>query len=543
MYTRSIRVPAAWGLALAMTTAGVVVAQAPAGSDGPTTASRLVIAIPDDPGAPLNIWTSSQAFDPLIDLVYDKLMGPSPYVEVPRPMLAESVTQVDPRTWDVTVRDDIAWHDGVPFTADDVAFTLAYYRDGIANRYTHHTNDTPAIASVEPLGERTLRLACADPCPELGTVTLADLPILPRHVWESVTEPATHAGLPVGTGPYRLVEYVQDQYLRFVANPDHALGAPTVDELLVTVVRDQDATFAALVTGEVDVAARPVPPEQVDTLAGRDGIGVMWTHPLTAVLVRLNYERPPLDQPRFREALSRAIDRQALVDVVLLGRGRPSDRGYPHPDSGWTDPSLATPYDPATAMTLLDEMGYLDTDGDGVREMAGTPIGLDILANAAEPARVRAAQLLVAQLAAVGIGLRVRTVDAGAIRSTFGSRDFDLVLDQGHAHELADPDQFVMSSRSGLTWSARLPYPEWDPLVAAWRQTTDLEARRSAGFALQALFNRQPTAIALWYPDEAWAYRTGAYDAWAETRGYGIVNKWSFLPPETRVGMIVDTTD
>lgn len=542
MYT-TIRGPIVLGLVLWVAAAGAVVAQVDPQPSGPRTASTLTLAIPDDPGSPLNIWTSNQAFDPLIDLVYDKLLGPSPYVDEPQPLLAESVTPIDPSTWDVRVRDGITWQDGVPFTVDDVVFTLEYYRDGIANRYTHHTNDTPDITSITALDSRTVRLGCGAPCPELASVTLADLPILPRHVWESVGEPATHTGLPVGTGPYALVEYVPGQYLRFEADPDRVLGTATVAELVVAIVKDQDAMFAALATGEIDVAARPVPPEQRTALAAREGIRVVDTQPLTAVLVRVNYERPPMDQPRFREALSRAIDRQALVDTVLLGHGRPGDKGYPHPDSTWSDPGLSTPHDPAEAMRLLDGLGHIDTDDDGVREAEAAPIVLSIQVDAAEPARVRAAQLLVGQLAAVGIGLTVEAVDAGTIRATFGSRDFDLVLDQGYAHELADPDQFIMSSRSGLAWSARLPYPEWDALVAAWRGTTDLASRRQAGFALQQLFNRQPTAIPLWYPDETWAFRPDAYDAWAETRGYGIVNKWSFLPPDIRAGKITGPID
>jgi len=110
-------------------------------------------------------------------------------------------------------------------------------------------------------------------------------------------------------------------------------------------------------------------------------------------------------------------------------------------------------------------------------------------------------------------------------------------IDQGFAHELADPDQFIESNRSGLAWRAGLAYPEWDRLVAAWEQTTDVEARRAATFDLEALFNRQPTIIPLWYPNESWAFRPDAYDGWSETRGYGIVNKWSFLPADARAGL------
>ncbi|OGO54011.1 MAG: hypothetical protein A2V85_12360 [Chloroflexi bacterium RBG_16_72_14] len=524
--------------------AGSPTATDPAATRGPVTAASLTIAIPDDPGSALNIYTANQQFDPLIDLVYDKLMGPSPYVDEPQPLLAESVTQVDPSTWDVTVRKGVSWQDGRPFTADDVKFTYEYFRDGIPNRYTHHTNDAPDIASIEATGDRTLRFHCSYPCPELGSVTFADLPILPRHVWESVTEPAKFTGLPIGTGPYRLTEHAGGQYLRFDANDAYFLGKPTVDQLVVTITKDQDATFAALSSGEIGIAARNVPPELIAGLAARPGIRVVSTTPLTSVMLRLNYERPPFTEPRFREALSLAIDRQALVDTILLGQGRPGTQGYPHPDSPWTNPDLSTPFDPGRAAALLDALGYTDTDGDGIRENAtGGPISLDLQVTASEPARIRAAELLVGQLNAVGIGLGVRTADAGTIRSLFGSRDFDMYIDQGFAHELADPDQFIESNRSGLAWRAGLAYPEWDRLVAAWEQTTDVEARRAATFDLEALFNRQPTIIPLWYPNESWAFRPDAYDGWSETRGYGIVNKWSFLPADARAGRIARTFD
>ena len=512
-------------------------------TSGPKTAASLTISIPDDPGSALNIWTSNQAFDPLVDLVYDKLLAPSPYVDNPQPALAESVTRVDPSTWDVTVRSGVTWQDGQPLTADDVKFTYEYFRDGVPNRYTHHTNDAPNIESIVVTGDRTLRFHCAYPCPELGSVTFADLPVLPRHIWGSVTQPARYAGLPIGTGPYRLVEYVAGQYLRFEANDSYFLGRPTVAELVFAIATDQDATFAALQRGEIGIAARNVPPELLTDLAARPGIKVVSTTPLTSVMVRLNYRRPPFDEPRFREAFSLAINRQALVDTILLGHGRPGTQGYPHPDSPWTNPDLATPYDPVRAGRLLDQLGYLDTNGDGIREGPGGPISVVVQVAASEPAQVRAAELLVGQLKAVGIALSVRTTDSGTIRSLFASRDFDLVIEQGFAHELADPDQFIESNRSGLAWSKDLPYPAWDTLVAAWKQTGDLTARKATLFELQALFNSQPTVIPLWYPDESWAFRPAAYDGWSETRGYGIVNKWSFLPPDARTGKIVQSFD
>lgn len=517
----------------------------PSGSatKGPSQAARLTVAIPDDPGAGLNIWTSNQAFDPLVDLVYDKLMAPSPYVDQPEPGLAESVTQDDPSTWTVKVRSGVTWQDGQPFTADDVKFTYEYYRDGVPNRYSHHTNDAPKIDTIDLVDPQTVRFHCAYPCPEMGRVTFADLPILPKHIWSSVTEPAKFAGLPVGTGPYQLVEYTPGQFLRFKANPSYFLGNPTVDELVATIVKDQNATFTALQTGEVDVAARSVPPELLDSVRKQDGIKIVQTAPLTEVLVRVNYERWPFTEPSFRRAFSLAIDRQALVSTVLLGHGRPGTDGYLHPDSPWTNGEVSSPFDLNQSRQLLDGLGFKDANGDGVREGTKGALSFTIQVAASEPARVRAAELLVDQLKAVGIGLTVKTVDPGALRGLTSSRDFDALIDQGFAHELADPDQFIESNRSGLDWSKKLPYPEWDALFTQWQQTTTLEDRLKVAFQCQVLFSQQPTAIPLWYPEENWAFRPSSYDAWAETRGYGIVNKWSLLPIDARGKKIVQEFD
>ena len=119
------------------------------------------------------------------------------------------------------------------------------------------------------------------------------------------------------------------------------------------------------------------------------------------------------------------------------------------------------------------------------------------------------------------------------------SRTFDLYIDEIGAHGVADPDQFIMSNRSGYLWKSGLPYPEWDALFDQWKQTTDIDSRKQVSFQMQDLFNRQPTSIALYYPEQNWAYRPAAYDQWAESRGFGIVHKWSFLPPAAREGTVL----
>ncbi len=487
------------------------------GESGSTTAERerLTIALPRD-GGPINIFAGGVS-DPLVELIYDKLLAPSPYVDGPAPWLAERVEQVDPVTWDVTIRDGVTWQDGESLDAEDVKFTFEYFVEAPTGRYTHHVSEVPEIAEVTITGDRSLRFTCAYPCPELGPITLADLPIIPEHVWRGVTEPTTRSDLPIGSGPYRLVEYSPTAY-RFEAYEAYFAGPPRVAELIMPVIPDPSTAFTALRSGEIDAVARPLPPELLDVFGSDDGLGVITAAPLQFDELRLNFQRPPFDDPQVRRALSLAIDRQALLDTVLLGEGRAAVRGYPHPDSPWTNPELSTPYDPDEARRLL----------------AGREISFEIDVAGSEPTQVRAAELIARQLGAVGVEATVRPTDATTLANFFRTRDFDAYVNTITAHGVADPTQFIMSHRSGYLWDApEVPYPEWDALFERWRAQGTIEDRTAVLFEMQALFNQQPTSIPLYYPDEHWAFGP-AYDGWVESPGHGIVHKWSFLPTDVR---------
>lgn len=211
----------------------------------PEAVDRLTIAVDQDRG-PLNVFVDA---DPrLLELVYDTLLSPSPYVGDGRPWLADQIRQVDPRTWEARVRQDVTWHDGRPFTADDVAFTFQYFKTAPpVGSWTHHVNDVPTIETSEVVAPDTVRLTCAFPCPDLGPITLAYVPMLPRHLFEGVAKPAEYTGLPVGTGPYRLVDYSATGGYRFTANESYFAGAPLVRELVMPIVPNVNATFTAYV--------------------------------------------------------------------------------------------------------------------------------------------------------------------------------------------------------------------------------------------------------------------------------------------------------
>ncbi|MBD0863182.1 ABC transporter substrate-binding protein [Gordonia sp. zg691] len=498
---------------------------------GPETATTLTVATNKDAG-PLNIFAGQT--DQMTELVYDKLLAPSPYVAEPQPWLATSVEQVDAKTWEVGLRDDVKWHDGEKFTADDVMFSFHFMHAAPTGRFTHHINDTPSISTVVPTDDGGVRFVCDYACPELGTVTLADLPILPEHVWSAV-DPADVkqvTDLPIGTGPFKLVDYSPTSGYRFEANTEYFAGKPTVDELKMPVIPDASATFTALRSGEIDATTRPLNPELVDQFKSTPDIGVIEAAPLQYPELKLNFLEEPFAEARFRTAVSRAVDRDQLLDVVALGRGRPATQGYVHPDAPYAKPDTNTPYDADEARTILDELGYRDVDGDGKREKPnGEKLPLTLYVDGGLAPDVRAAELLQEDFAAVGIDVSIKALDAGSISEVSSDKSYDMLITTNSPHAVADSTQFIMSHRSGNLWKhPSLPYPEFDALYEEWKATETNEDRINALYKIQDVFNKQPTAIGLYYPEEYWGYRSDKFGGWVVTPGYGIVQKWSFLP-------------
>lgn len=464
----------------------------------------------------------------------EPLLRPDDVTMEPGPGLAESWEMASAGR-DITyrLREGVRWHDGRPFTADDVLFTFDYFRRAPTGRWTHHVSEVPEVAQVTALDARTVRLRCAYVCPYLGSITLADLPIIPRHVWESTPDPKKREGLPVGTGPYRLAAYEAGRSYRFEANPDYFGGTPRVRRLTMPIISDPNTTFTALRSGEVDAAVRPVPPELVDRFRGDSALGLVPYTPLAFPQLVLNYERAPFDVPAVRKAIDLGVDRRQLLDVVWLGQGRPADRGYPHPDSPWSDPTLRTPSDPAAARAALDGAGLADRTGDGVRELPdGRPLAFAITVAGNEPTYIRAAELLVEQFRALGATVRIDRTDAGTISSLNTSREFDAQISEIGAHGVADPTQFFMSHRSGYLWDLpRRPYPEIEAVFREWQSAPTLEAGLPLLHRAQQIFTAAPTAIPLVYPEKQFAYRADRLAGWRASPGIDVFNKWSLLAP------------
>jgi peptide/nickel transport system substrate-binding protein len=472
--------------------------------------------------------------DAILDLVYDKLAAPSPWMANARPWLADAIVPegTDGRSWRIHLRDGIRWHDGKPFTANDVVFTLRYYRDGIPNRWTHHVSDTPKLAAIDAIDRLSLRVRCELPCPSFDRVTAADLVILPAHLWQFVKQPNLYHGPLIGTGPFRVVELAPARFLRLTANHDYFGGKPRIEGLIIFFIKNSATAFAALRAGELDLVAAPLPPELVDGFAHRRGLAVTerGDKPLYALEMRLNFDRPPFTNPAFRRAVALALRPGEIVQRVAFGQGLPGSY-YPAPASPWTMPGLRQlSDDPAAAARMLDQEGFRDRNGDGLREdKTGAPMRLGLKVSSGEPIHQRAAQVVARQLRAVGLDVTVEIIDPLRARTLYTAREFDFLIAEVTPHNLADPDQLIISITGGYLWRASLPNPELDVLMKAWHAASTANARMRAGFALQELHSRAPVTLMLYYPLARFAYRPAAYDHWRTIPGMGVFHKWSFL--------------
>ncbi len=509
-------------------------------NQGPTTAKHLRLGIWNTAGN-LTTYTIGNSWnDWVLWLVFDKLREPSPYVGQAEDWLATEIKQVsdDARTWEITLREGVKWHDGTDFTAEDLAFTYLYYREGPANRWTHHTSAVPRMEEVEVIGPYKVRVTSLKPMPNFDAITATDLPIIQKAQWKDIEKPRTFSDLPIGTGPYRLVEYEADQYYKLEANPHYWKGKPLVDELTLVMIKDPQTMFTALKTGELDGAARSLPPELVKQWADDPDIEVARAPSLWGTWLDINFVRKPFDNRDLRHAVSLAIDPNPMLERIMLGMGKSGSHGWPHVDSFWTRPNLSVDYDPERAKALLDDIGFKDQDGDGFRENPdGSKLDWVIKAASNRPLLMRAAEMSANQLKDVGIKSHVVTVDPATFSALWRTREFDLRVADITPHGIADQDMVIIIY-NGDKRRRIVEEPEKDAIVDRWLDAQTREDRLQISYELQEYEAKYPNRVMLWYPDGLFAYRWQSYDNYASSAGYGIFHKYSFLPRPQRVGTV-----
>ena len=462
---------------------------------------------------------------------------------IPRPWLVESYdVSEDGLTWTLVLRRDVRWHDGVPFTARDVAFTYDYFRAHRQSRFTSAI--ARALDRVEVVDDYTVRMYLRKPDPAFIFAPLADVPILPEHLWNDVENPRAFAGT-VGTGPYKLVEIRPGQAYILEGNPDYFRGKPYFDRIVMPIITDPNTLYTALRAGQIDAASQGLSPELVPQFKAIPGIEVVRGPGYALTLLQINNERYPLNLKKFRQALAYAIDPQYLVDTVLLGYGTAGTPGFFHPSSPWANPAVPR-YEggPERAAAILEGLGFVDRDSDGFRETPeGDELTLEILVYSGRPLRIRTAEIISSWLAEAGIRAPVRALDAATVDSLVWpefdvrkGRDYALAIWGWSASLQFNPWKplplFHSDPNVGVLNIGGYKNPEVDALIEEFYVTAGLDAVREKVFQLQELIAEDVPFIPLYFADGIYAYWPKVHDAWVFVKGVGIFNKLSLVESE-----------
>ena len=343
-------------------------------------------------------------FEPLIDV--DRLGDMSL-----KPVLAESWQRLDDRTVEIKLRKGVVFHDGSPFTAEDVAFTFdaqGATGDGSQALFPEALVKTarslfPTLDRVEVVDDHTVRFVAKGPDVVLEhRFARQGLDILSKKNFLEVGDFDRWSRAPVGTGPFKVVEFDSDRHLILDAHPGYWGGLPNTDRVTFRVVPETSSRVNGLLAGEFDLVTN-LPPDQLDVISGNSGLEILGDVIEGQLFLQFVKNDKPLADPRIRRAISHAIDRQLIVDALWAGRtivpqGRQFESYGDMFIEDWQNPA----YDPDKAKALLAEAGY-----------DGSPIPFRVQ-NDYYPMQVATAQVLVDMFSQVGLNVEIQMVENGA---------------------------------------------------------------------------------------------------------------------------------
>lgn len=369
-----------------------------------------------------------------------------------------------------SLRDDVRWHDGKPFTAEDVEFTLQAILDEKTNTVRRPMFDL--VKSFTIVDPQTVRVRYKRPFS--ASLPNWSMGIIPKHLFAGQDiNSSPYNRRPIGTGPFKFEEWVSDEQITVVANPDSFEGRPYLDRIAYRIIPEAPLTELEFMTKGVDLHAPQ--PQQYARISADERFQVLERLANGYTYIGYNQKVELFKDVRVRRALTMAINRQEIVDFLLYGLGVISTGPFP-PQMWYANPDVPPiPYDPARAKALLAEAGWRDSDGDGILDKDGKRFSFVLMTNNGNIVRQNVAVLVQRALKEIGIEVEIELYEWSVfIRDKINPRNFEACV-LGWSLSL-DPDVYELWHSSqiekGFNFIA-YSNPEVDRLLELGRTTYD----------------------------------------------------------------------
>lgn len=439
------------------------------------------------------------------DMVYEAVMDidPNTMEPVPGPLCESFEGSDDDLVWTFKLRKGIKFSDGHEFTAEDVKYTFEIITDPNTNTVRGYLMDP--VEGIKIIDDYTVQFTLKYPFPDFLLGTMGGIAILPAHIYAGTdinTNPANQE--PVGTGPFVLTEWVHDDHATFEAREDYHRGRIYLDKVIYKVVADSNALLAAAEAGDLDRA--DLPPAEVARMekdAAGKGLKVYSRWDFGYTYIGFNMANPKFADLNVRKALAISIYKPAIVKVAYFGQGKPATSNIV-PGIAWAYNSNIPEYEynVEQAKKLLEQSGWVDTDGDGVREKDGEELEFTLITNKGNTAREKVLQL--AQTFWKKIGVKVE-IDALTwttfITERVLAKDFEAIV-LGWTGMGPDPDDYSLFHSNQIADGFNFvsyANPEVDKLLEEGRSTMDIEKRKRIYFKIQELIHDDYPYLFLMY--------------------------------------------
>lgn len=364
--------------------------------------------------------------------VFDPLLEFDPDTLEPSPNLAESWAVSDDGTvYTFTLREDVLWHDGEHFTADDVVFTFDAWLNDPNSIYRSHfvfgqdDEGNDREVEVEKIDDYTVEFTLPEPRASFLSNLTGWHGIAPQHLLEGEDLATTDFNQnPVGTGALKFVELQPQEFVRYEMNKDYWRGTPNLDGFIWRVMPDDDAQVTALSNGEIDVMKNV---NTTDVAARVNEIPGVTTYRVLGHFTYAFYFNPeqfePFQDQAVREAIALALDKPTIIEAVIGGDVPPAEQLLNPNHVGYNEDVRVIGYDPEAAVARLEEAGWTDSDGDGILDQNGEPLAFTVMSERADlPDAIQG------YLREVGVDMSINIVERAVRRELQESGDWQAYI-------------------------------------------------------------------------------------------------------------------